>query len=161
MKIEVEEIIEKLVDDYRWKARKITHFEANDDEVDADWEKAQNEYIAYLYKFITGEEFKDEPLFIMFDPQANPDKMPLNIGDKVVLRERVNYMEVIDLDGWDENDQEIIKRITTDINGDLYLKSGLIMIYEGLVNGWPIFNCEGVSLDFAGPAFMVEKIKDN
>lgn len=95
--------------------------------------------------------------YLLFDPQSNVDQ--LEIGERVILRERVIYMDIIDLDSFSEEDQEILLKIGDDEEGDLVLKRGIIMRYEGHdYNGWPTFNIEGVELDFSGRAFWVERI---
>lgn len=172
MKWEKEDIVEYLINSYCLHYNKYHDYQKNDNQVDADYESAQLDYIFDLIKTITGgsptdvADMIDEKLegIILFDPQDNPELLKKYIGQSFFAAQDIVYCSINDLNGmYDEEDLNILAEEVLDINSytdEVSIVKGTKMTYiANNDNGWPIFEIHGFEFDFAGDAFKLKPIK--
>ena len=176
--LELFEIKEKLVSDYRRLWINKHKFEINDNEVDSNDCLSKMEYIFEMLLFITGQSKKDiEDLLaasinyiIDLDPQEKPENWDLDKFDVVETQEDIYYADLATiLEDWETTKFKLRRDGFKFENGDngktvwVIIPKGTIMKYLGPdCNGWPEFEIrmktQDYTLSFAGDGFKVKII---
>lgn len=168
----VDEVIKYLKDDYCRHYRNREKFLVNDNEVDADYESAQCDYIINLLKTLTEKSLNDiaedldellEGVFI-FDPQERVELLRQYEGKSFYAAQDILYCFSNDLSGlFDEDDIDYLLKEVLSINeytGEVYIPKGtkmtLISVGGDTPSGWPTFEIHGEEFDFAGDAFKLK-----
>ena len=170
--VELFEVKEKLLQDYKFLNKNRIHFLKNDDEIDADECSHKMDYITEMLRFITGKEGEDLSQEIeafvegyeLFDPEN--EEVPMTKGTIIELGEDLEYGDAEDLiDSQDclQSEQDFIKEGFTITKGKLIIPKGTIMVRANdPEDSWPSFDLRmkyhDVNLDFAGSPFKIKTI---
>ena len=169
MRWDHDDIVEHLLNDYCIHYNKRDKYLKNDNEVDADYEGAQCDYIFDLLVTITEGSPTDvadriddrlEGVF-EFDPE-----MPVaSINKDYYSAQDILYSDYESFRSMfsDEDADFLLKEVMyVDGDYDVYIPKGTRMTYKGPgkdAGGWPIFDIHGFELDFGGAPFKLKGVE--
>lgn len=172
--VDIIDMKEYLINEYRFATKRKEQFDKNDDEVDSNYESGKMEALWDAMSFLFGvnihemEKIYDEEInpTYDFDPGEDPVKWPIVPGSKVELQTDIYYDDVED---WMLNNECGKEAILAEgfliKDKEVVIPKGTVMTFKGVekdASGWPTFIIRGkvndYELDFAGDSFKVKPL---